>query len=157
MERDQINKKAFNKAFKAMQEWHAEVAELTDRRAEQVFDDLASAAKSAGWPDSMVDASKEQLLQASRAQMDMMQHMLDAWRSSLASGPHVFAPDTSTLVQPMASSSAELARLAAAMPQFWMEATAAWQRSWNNAMKLWMRAPEGGEDNRRERGNSRHR
>ena len=68
-----------------MDKWQAELVELTERRSGDVFDKLADVAQALGWPAEMVDTSKDQFLQASKAQPEMMRHMVEGWRSNLKS------------------------------------------------------------------------
>ena len=136
MERDKKSKKAFDEAFDAMDDWQAELAELTERHSEKVFDKLANAAKSVGWPASIVDSSKDQLLQASRMQLEMMEHMVEGWRNNLLSSNN--GQTASIIGDAMTGPPADVAKLMMALPQFWIQATATWQKSWTDAMAMWI-------------------
>jgi hypothetical protein len=125
--------------------------ELTERRSSAVFDKLADAAQSVGWPPEMVEASKEQLLEASKAQSEMMRHMVQGWRSNLkASTAPAIEPTTSTIGHALTAPPVELVKFASVLPQFWMQAMGTWQKNWSDAMGLWMGSLEKTKDlNRR--------
>lgn len=143
MQLNNANKKALNAAFDAMDEWQAELVELTERRSSEVFDTLADAARSAGWPPEMVEASKEQLLEASKAQSKMMRHMVQGWRGNLKSSTApTIEPTTSTIGHALTAPPVELVKIATVLPQFWMQAMGTWQKNWNDAMRLWMGSSE---------------
>jgi hypothetical protein len=55
------NQTAFQEAFDAMTEWQEEIRSVSERYGEKVLTKLGTAAKSAGWPDAIVDASRDQI------------------------------------------------------------------------------------------------
>lgn len=144
MDLNKTRKKELNAAFKAMEDWQAELVELTERRSSAVFDKLADAVQSVGWPAEMVEASKEQLLEASKAQAEMMRHMVQEWRSNLKeeSTPLAIEPTTSTIGHALPAPPLELVKFATVLPQFWMQAMGTWQKNWSDAMGLWTSLPE---------------
>jgi hypothetical protein len=135
------NKAALNAAFNAFDKWRVELVELTERRSSEVFDQLTDAAQTVGWPSEMVETSKEQLLEASKAQTEMMRHMVHGWRSNLkASSTRSIEPMTSTIGHALASPPVQLVKFAADMPRFWIQAVGTWQQNWSDAMGVWMRS-----------------
>ena len=82
---DAKTREAFNKTFDAMSEWRDEIAGSTERYAERVFDTFAVAARGVGWPASLVETTKIQLLQASKMQTQMMDRLMETWQDQLKS------------------------------------------------------------------------
>jgi hypothetical protein len=143
MDLTKADKKTLNAAFNALDEWRAELAELTERRSREVFGQLADAAQIVGWPSDMVETSKEQLLEASKAQTEMMRHMVESWRSNVkSSSARSIEPMTSTIGHALAAPPVQLVKIATVMPQFWMQAMGTWQKNWSDAMGVWMGGSE---------------
>lgn len=137
---DAKSQEAFDAAFKAMSDWRDELRGVTELHGTRTFDRLAQAAKAVGWPETVLDTTKQQLLQASRMQADMIDHMMKAWQEQLKSPGR--PPDLlSTITQQMASmtppQSPQMADFAMGPAQFWMQATAMWQKSFSDAMAAW--------------------
>src|SRR5262245_41205116 len=58
---------AFQDVFEAMADWQEETRSVAQRHGEDVLTKLSAAAKSSGWPDAMVDASRNQIQLATKA------------------------------------------------------------------------------------------
>ena len=148
---DAKSQEAFDAAFKAMADWRDELRAVTELHGGRTFDRLAAAARAAGWPDAVIDATKTQLLQASRMQGDMLDHMMRAWQEQLKS-PGRPSDLMSTITQQMSSmmppQTPQMSDLAMAPAQFWMQATAMWQKSFSDAMATWTGGKPGGGDKR---------
>jgi hypothetical protein len=129
--------KAFRKAFGALDAWRKEINSVTERHSDEVFQALGEAARSAGWPAEVVEASKQQLTQASKVQVEMMDHMVESWRHQLE-GAAEKLPTASTIAHAMPTQPTEFASLAVTPAQFWMQTTAMWQKTWTDAMSAWM-------------------
>jgi hypothetical protein len=54
-------RKAVNAAFDAMSTWRIETANNSEKNSEQVIEKMAAAARSLGWPEQIVDATRAQL------------------------------------------------------------------------------------------------
>jgi hypothetical protein len=141
-DRDREIREAFDRAFGAMLDWRNEIKASADLYGKKAFDELEKAATAAGWPASLVETTRSQLLQASKLQADMIDYMLSAWKHQLEAhdSPAAFQGmlDRSTPGQTV-----DLADLAMAPTQFWLQATNAWQKSWTDAMEAWMRQSPG--------------
>lgn len=142
---DADTRKAFTAVFDAMSTWREDLAQLTERNADQVFDKMSAAAKKVGWPEDLVDATRQQLQQASKLQLGMIDQMMDAWQQQVKSPGEGFNP--TEFMQRMSGGSNPFAAggfpnftsLPAGNPmQFWMQAADMWQKSWANAMQTWM-------------------
>ena len=132
---DAKTREAFNKTFDAMSEWRDETTASTERYAERVFDTFAVAARGVGWPESLIETTKAQLLQASKMQTQMMDRLMKTWQDQLKSpvSPGQFL---GKLTQ--GGSGTGLENAMANPAQFWMQAMQMWQKNWMDAMALWM-------------------
>jgi hypothetical protein len=135
-------REAFDGAFGAMLDWRNEIKASADVYGKKAFDELGKAATAAGWPASLVETTRSQLLEASKLQADMIDHMLAVWKQQLETrdSPAVFQ---GTLDRSGTSQTVDLAELAMAPTQFWIQASSTWQKSWSTAMEAWMRQSSG--------------
>ncbi len=142
-DRERQIQEAFDGAFGAMLDWRNEIKASADLYGKKAFDELGKAATAAGWPASLVETTQSQLMQASKLQADMIDHMLAAWKQQLKThdSPAAFQ---GMLDQSAPGQTGGLAELAMAPTQFWMQASSAWQKSWTDAMEAWMRETRGG-------------
>lgn len=153
---DPETRKSFNAVFDAMSAWRDDLAALTERNSEQVFDRMSTAAKKVGWPEDLVDATRQQLQHASKLQLSMIDQIMDAWQQQVkAPGTMVNPTEFMQRMQeawpgmgggnPFAPTGMpNFASLPAGNPmQFWMQAADMWQKSWANAMQTWMQGPNG--------------
>ena len=76
-------REAIKAVFDALSEWRDEVSTSTERYSENVLDKMAAAARALGWPKELVDASHKHLVQASKAQMHLIDQLMDAWEKQL--------------------------------------------------------------------------
>src|SRR6516164_2025684 len=76
-------RKAVNAAFDAMSTWRIETANNNEKNSEQVIEKMAAAARALGWPDQIVDATRAQMQSISKMQIQMMDHMMDAWEEQI--------------------------------------------------------------------------
>jgi hypothetical protein len=137
---DAQTREAFKKTFDAMSEWRDQITVSTDQYTKKAFDALAVAARGVGWPDSLIETTKTQLLHASAMQTQMIDHMIEAWKDQLKSpvSPGKFMD---TLSQDVVS--ADLENAVANPAKFWMQATEMWQKNWSDAMATWMGGKQG--------------
>ena len=152
---DAETRKSINAAFDAMSEWRDEMTASTERYSTRVFDKMGSAAKAMGWPEEIVATTKDQMLQASRLQSQMIDQVMDAWQAQLKN-PNPLAMQENILSQMtrggmfpgmMPGMGFDMSKLpgmagmggmAASPVQFWMQTAEMWQKSWAQAMQLWM-------------------
>ena len=133
---------AFKGAFESMSKWRDEIATTSERHGEQVFTKLGVAAKAAGWPDSLIEATKSQLMQASKMQTGMIDHMLEAWQAQLKS-PASQGQFMGSLTQGvpglpgMSGQSIDMTNLALAPTQLILHSMELWRKNWTNAMSMW--------------------
>ena len=130
---------AFQSAFDAMTQWRDEINDSTKQHGEAVFDKLGVAARAAGWPESLIETTKTQLMQASKLQTDMIEHMMAAWKDQLNS-PSNPSKLMGSLGQgaSMPGQMPDVTNLVMVPTQFWMQATTMWQKNWSDAMSIWM-------------------
>jgi len=137
-------RRAMASALDALNDWRNEMAGANERYSARVFDQMSTATRAMGWPDEMVNATRQQLQNASRMQLQMMDQVMDAWKMQLrdpsAAGfqmPNM--PDFTKSFGDMGS----FGGISAAPFQFWMQAAEMWQKNWASAMSLWMKGPQG--------------
>ena len=142
-------RKAVSDAFDAMSSWRIEMANNSEKNSEKVIEKMAAAARTLGWPEQIVDATRTQMQSITKMQIQTMDQVMDAWEEQIRSP------------NPMAGSSAMMSKLkslpglgpagswpnagdlqAAAMNpmQFWMQAAQQWQKAWTDAMAFWDKA-----------------
>lgn len=128
---------AFNGAFEAMEKWRNEIAQTAEQRGEEVFDKLGVAAKAAGWPDTLIDSTKTQLMQASKMQTDMIDHMMEAWQAQVKS-PGSPAQLLGSLSQgPNGLKPVDMTSLAMLPTQLMLQSLEIWRKNWTDAMAIW--------------------
>jgi hypothetical protein len=147
-------RQAVNAAFDAMSDWRTEAAESNERHMTKVIDKMAAAARTLGWPEEIVDATRTQMQNIAKMQTQMMDQMMDAWEeqikaanpmtrgasamlsrlNSLSSfGPTVGGRSTDTLgVDPINPF------------KFWVQFAEQWQKASADAMSFWTEAGKSG-------------
>jgi len=78
-------RKALNAAFDAMSTWRIETAKNSEKNSEQVIEKTAAAARALGWPNEIVDGIRAQMQGIARLQIQMMDHIMDAWEEQIKS------------------------------------------------------------------------
>lgn len=161
-------KKAVIQAFDAMSNWRAELAEMGEKNSNAVFDKMAEAAKSLGWPTDFVELSRKQMQSASKLQIQAVDQVMDVWEKQVKAlgtpGQFPNFPNFSNVsgfggsVPQFPGSTIpgmpDFAAGAANPIQFWMQAAEMWQKGWQQAMSTWMDAQQntmkpGGKQNSR--------
>ena len=117
-------RKAVNEAFDAISTWRTETLSNSEKNSEQVIEKMAAAARALGWPEQVVDMTREHLQNITKMQIETLDRMMDAWEEQIKS------PDPS---------SAMLAKLKS-LPSFgaagsWPTADA-WQKAGMNPLQL---------------------
>ena len=124
---------AIEAVFDALSKWRDEIGASTERYSETVLDKMADAARALGWPKELVDASHKHLAQASKAQMQTIDQLMDAWKKQLT------APEANQfMAQLRAFPSAGFGAMPVSSPlDLWMQTAEMWQRNWQSAMSMW--------------------
>jgi hypothetical protein len=124
---------AIEPVFDALSKWRDEIGASTERYSETVLNKMADAAQALGWPKELVDASHKQLVQASKAQMQTIDQLMDAWKKQLT------APEANQfMAQLRAFPSAGFGAMPVSSPlDLWMQTAEMWQRNWQSAMSMW--------------------
>jgi hypothetical protein len=124
---------AIEAVFDALSKWRDEVGASTERYSETVLDKMADAARALGWPKELVNASHKHLVQASKAQMQTIDQLMDAWKKQLT------APEANQfLAQLRALPGASFDAMPGSSPlHLWMQTAEMWQRNWQSAMSMW--------------------
>ena len=141
-------RRAVNSAFDALNDWRNDMANASERYSAKIFDQMTTATRAMGWPDDVVNATRLQLQNASRMQLQMMDQVMDAWKGQLRNPGSSFQlpadfmknmPDFTKGMGDLGS----MGGLAMAPFQFWMNAAEMWQKNWASAMSFWMKGPAG--------------
>jgi len=142
-------RKAVNEAFDAISTWRSETLSNSEKNSEQVIKKMAAAARALGWPEQIVEVTRDQLQNITKMQIETLDRMMNVWEEQIKS------PD------PMTASSAMLAKLrsfpnfgpAGAWPnaealqkggmnplQLYTQVMEQWQKAWSDAMSFWAKA-----------------
>jgi hypothetical protein len=125
---------AFQEAFDAMRDWQEEVRSIGERHGQKVLTKLSVAAKSAGWPDAVVDASRNQIQLAAKAQAQALDQIMSVWRQQLDRSTAHSAANSFGHAMPAQS---DPIAMAANPGQFWIQVATNWQKTWLDAMQAW--------------------
>lgn len=148
-------RKATSAAFEAMSNWRHELNATTERNSDAVFEKMAGAAKAMGWPSEFMDLTRQNMMNASKMQSQMLDQVMDTWQRQITNPGAAFQMPSFPSFPGMPSfpagsaasrvgSSAGGAQLfpgfdmgsmpAMAPLQFWMQAADMWQKSWQQAL-----------------------
>jgi hypothetical protein len=119
--------------FDAFSEWGSEIEAINQRSLNKVLDKTSSLARSLGWPDYAIKATREYVESVSKLQTQAIEQIVEGWKQQLKSPvaplgmPSIFG-----------GQSPGAAPNFGAMPEFnpmapwafWMQAAQAWQRTW---------------------------
>lgn len=141
---------ALTSAFEAMCDWRQDAANQAERHGNKVFDKMGTAAKAMGWPPELVDMTRQQMQQASKMQIQVLDQIMDAWENqiknpgvgmNLPSASAFSFPDFSKMPgMPDMNGMPGFGTMPTAPLQFWMQAAEMWQKSWQQALSSWMEA-----------------
>lgn len=158
---------ALTSAFEAMCDWRQDAANQAERHGNKVFDRMGTAAKAMGWPAELVDMTRQQMQQASRMQIQVLDQVMDAWEQQVKNpgaglqmvpggngSPFQFPnfgnmPGMPGMGMLDMKNMPDFGTLPTAPLQFWMQAAEMWQKSWQQALSSWMEAQSsmmGGDD-----------
>src|SRR5262249_37419203 len=136
-------RKAVKAVFDAMSTWRAEIVNNSEKNLERVIDKIAVAAEALGWPKEIVDSERAQMQTINKMQLQMMDHMIDAWEEQIKS-----PSPSSAILSKLRSLPAFPAGTwpGAATSQMsnpfelYMQVAQQWQKAWADAMASWMKA-----------------
>jgi hypothetical protein len=132
----------------ALTDWRDTLAATNERCLARVLDRVTAAQLAMGWPEHVVDAARASFLQASRAQRQIADQIIETWERQLRS----VGDDASMVPQrfmyqatgfpasPFGQSAPDLMRLGEmsfAPFKMWFQAADMWQRDWARAMSIW--------------------
>jgi hypothetical protein len=151
-------RKAVMQAFDAMSNWRSELADMSEKNSNAVFDKMAEAAKSLGWPTDFVELSRKQMQNASKLQLQAVDQVMDVWEKQVKSmgTPGQFAnfpnfpgvggtggfPNFTGATPGLFPGMPDFGAGAANPIQFWMQAAEMWQKGWQQAMSTWVDAQQ---------------
>jgi len=118
-------------AFDALSNWRDEIDTANERCLGRVLDRTSAIARSMGWPDQAVRATREYLEKTSKVQVKMIDQILDSWQRQLKSG-----------AAPLGIQGSFIDHVPTAAPGFnplapwnlWLQAAEMWQRTWMPAL-----------------------
>ena len=79
------SRKAMNNAFDSLSDWRNDIATVAEKNSAVVFERMAAAAKTVGWPPDFVDMTRQQMQTASKMQLQMMDQIMDVWEQQMKS------------------------------------------------------------------------
>ena len=135
-------RKAVNAALDAISTWRTETAKNSEKNIEQIIEKMAAAAQALGWPERIVDATREQMHSTTKMQIQTMDHMMDAWEEQIKS------PNPSALLSKLNSlpsftpravfPTQKPSQMATLNPfQAYMQLAEQWQKAWASATDFW--------------------
>ena len=107
-----------------------------------MIEKTAAAARALGWPEQIIDATRDQFQTIIKMQTQMMDQIMDAWEEQIKS-PNPSSAMLSKLdsLQNFSWPNSGAAQMAAMNPmQFYMQFAQQWQKSWADAMAFWSKA-----------------
>ena len=122
-------RKAVSDAFDAMSSWRIEMANNSEKNSEKVIEKMAAAARTLGWPEQIVDATR-QMQSITKMQIQTMDHMMDAWEEQIKS-PKPMTDFPSAMLSKLKSLpgfSPTESSLPMNPVQFWMQFAEQWQK-----------------------------
>jgi hypothetical protein len=148
-------RKAVTQAFDAMSRWRSDIADMTEKNSDAVFDKMSEAASALGWPTDFVELSRKQMQSASKMQLQAVDQIVGVWERQIKSlgtagqFPNFEMPGFGNVGGASQSGNAgmfpgmpDLSSAQMAPIQFWMQAAEMWQKGWQQAMTSWMDAQQ---------------
>jgi hypothetical protein len=136
-------RRAVATAFDEMSAWRTETLTNSEKRFEQVMEKVAEAARALGWPEQVVDATRSQIQNITKMQIQTIDQLMEVWEEQIKS-PNPAQPILSKLTSfpsllPVdAWSSAS--QMASMNPlQIYMQFAEQWQKACADAMAHWGR------------------
>ena len=118
-------------AFDALSNWSDEIEKVNERCLKKVLDQTSTVARSMGWPDQAIRMMRERLENASKAQTQIIDQIMEGWKQQLKSPTAPMAIPRSFARQIPRLSGGSMPEFHPMAPwTFWMQAAEAWQRTW---------------------------
>ena len=118
-------------AFDALSNWRDEIETANERCLGKVLDQTSAVARSMGWPDQAIRMMREHLENASKAQTQIIDQIMEGWKQQLKSPTAPMAIPRSFAGQIHGLSGGSMPEFDPMAPwTFWMQAAEAWQRAW---------------------------
>ena len=118
-------------AFDALSNWSDEIETVNERCLKKVLDQTSTVARSMGWPDQAIRMMREHLENASKAQTQIIDQIMEGWKQQLKSPTAPMAISRSFARQIPRLSGGSMPEFHPMAPwTFWMQAAEAWQRVW---------------------------
>ena len=135
-------RKAVNEAFDTISTWRSETLSNSEKNSEQVIKKMAAAARALGWPEQIVEVTREQLQNITKMQIETLDGMMDAWEEQIKSpNPSAMLSKLNSLASfgPAGSwLNASRAPMASLNPmQFYAQFAQQWQKACTDAMAFW--------------------
>jgi hypothetical protein len=113
-------------AFDALTNWRDEIQTANERCLGNVLEQTSEVARSMGWPDEAVKATRQYLQNASKSQTQLIDQLMDGWKQQLKSP---IAP--MAVPRGLAGPTPGMQALGAFAPwTIWLQAAEMWQRTW---------------------------
>jgi hypothetical protein len=140
-------RKALNEVFEAMSTWRVQTAKSSEKNSEQLIEKMAAAARALGWPDEIVEAARGQMQSITKLQIQMMDHIMDAWEDQIKA-PNPMTNASSAMLSKLQSfpgfntgasrPGSDTPQSAATNPfQFWMQFAEQLQKASAESLALW--------------------
>ena len=120
--------------FNALSTWRDEVETVNERCLKRVLDRTSAVARTMGWPDQAIKATREYFENTSKAQTQMIDQAIEGWKQQLKSPttptafPRTFSDQIPGLAWARPGAKQEFNPLAPWT--FWLQAAEMWQRTW---------------------------
>jgi hypothetical protein len=112
--------------FDALSNWRDEIETVNERCLNKVLNRTSAVAHSMGWPDPAIRTMRECLENASKAQTQMIEQIIEGWKRQLKSA----APMTMSGGLASAFPNANPGFNPLAPWMLWLQAVEMWQRTW---------------------------
>jgi hypothetical protein len=136
-------RKAVNEAFDAISTWRSETLSNSEKNSEQVIEKMAAAARAMGWPEQIVEATREQLQKVTKMQIDALDRLMELWEEQIKS-PNPMTASTAMLeslrsIPSFGEGGSWTDPQTAAMNpmQLYAQLVNQWQKAWTDAMTFW--------------------
>jgi len=164
-------RQAVTAALQALSKWQDELAAANERCLAKALDQTSAAARAVGWPDHVINATRDHLLNASKMQTQVIGQVTALWEKQLepSASPTAVPRNLFDQMRRLPSSS-----FPGPMPEMlgvggqpfapmllWMQTAELWQRNWMSAMSFWadalaFRDPQEERSDERSRSTIRH-
>jgi len=113
-------------AFDALANWRDEIQTANERCLKNVLEQTSEVARSMGWSDEAIKATRQYLQNASKSQTQLIDQLMDGWKQQLKSPIAPMAVPRS-----LAGPASGVQALGAFAPwTIWLQAAEMWQRTW---------------------------